>query len=177
MQTKKLLRYPIGMSFILIFVLFLAFTGIFVKSDDCFFKDSNGTGHTLDLSGLSQSILTLNDSTTHQNYSYSPCRDAIICPKDTIYSCMVASDIQESYGDLCTNIAWWNNTVEPYYDAINETWIFQYENAECIGYFPQRFQFLVHYHCNPNAGLYHVQSMQAPHVCLFEMHIDSNLAC
>lgn len=177
MQTKDLRGDPIGMRFVSIFVLNVILNWIFVDSEDCIFKDSNGTGYILDLSGLSQSVLVVNDTSTHENYSYSPCRDGIICPQDTIYSCMVASNIQETYGDLCTNIAWWNDSIEPYYEASNETWIFKYENAECIGYYPQRFQFLAYYHCNPKAELYHVQSMKTSDNCLYEMHIDSNLAC
>ena len=166
------------MKFISVFItVHLIGIAVFGDSDDCIFKDSQGSNYTLDLSELSQSVLTINDSVQNESYSYTPCRNGNVCPKDTIYSCMVSSNIETLLGDLCTTIAWWNSTVRPYYNSKNRTWVFKYENAECIGYYPQFFQFFAYYHCNPKAGSYKVQSMYVEGSCLFEMHIDTQFAC
>ena len=111
------------------------------------------------------------------NYLFTPCRNGIICPIDTIYSCMVTQSIQSVPFNGCINIAWWNEDVKPLYDIKNEIWKFKYENAECIGYYPNNTTFHVYFQCDSNAGNYKLISVQKISQCVIEMRINTSLGC
>ena len=145
----------------------------------CSWYGNNGA--LLDLTVYQDTTITAIDTSISQYiFAYTPCRNGLECGGQGME---VMSKLENISNSACVSyLSVWDdsndNNTTPYYDDENKVWEFRYYNGQnCGNQLPSSFY--VYWFCNPSiiAPNFNVKKAENVAPCLYELEIESNVAC
>lgn len=140
---------------------------------ECIFK--SGNGNILNLSPIKGDIIShIDNKTNHGYYYYTPCEN--IAPCDGLPSMAYIFNAQIGSCEQCLAV-WENGIVQPQYISELGMWQFTYTNGEDCGRHNTSSIFQVQWFCDETAVSPKVVQAQEITECVYQMIINSSLAC
>lgn len=168
------------MSLVLLFVLFAVDT---TTANDCTFSDTSGSTHKLDLTSLKGLNITFREEIVNHVYQYSVCENNFRCEygDGTEMTGMLNQGNTDQQAG-CATVAVFDPEIQPIYMADQKTWIFYYKNGHNCTYNatqPRQPRTLeLKYVCNDDLdGPFQIEAMVEPLTCIYELIIETDLAC
>eukprot|EP01084_Bolivina_argentea_P050105 92123_1 len=161
----------------ILLLLFITVHQCLVNSTQCSFKDPV-TGYTLDLSSLIATDIVSEEDEFGWIYNYTVCSNGINNCTTLCQGNSMSTQIKGDTSHCLYPLAKFDETVQPYYDHILESWLFQYANgcsANCYNNFSRELNLM--WFCDKNSYPYQVVSAFAPSRCIYNFNINSSYSC